>query len=87
MRHLTVMCFEEAAFALHRDFITLEEELPAQVRFDGDTAIDRGTRCTDVKHETSRLRRKGASAPSRRGDSPKQVKLPERATRSQNAAR
>jgi hypothetical protein len=36
-----------------RDFVTFEDELPAEVAFSPTGARERGTSCTDVKHETT----------------------------------
>jgi hypothetical protein len=36
-----------------RDFVTFEDELPAEVAFGPTGARERGTYCTDVKHETT----------------------------------
>jgi hypothetical protein len=36
-----------------RDFLTCEDELPAEVVVFANGAIERGTRITDVKHETT----------------------------------
>jgi hypothetical protein len=36
-----------------RDFLTFDDELPAAVVFGPIGAKERGTHCTDVKHETT----------------------------------
>lgn len=36
-----------------RDYITCEDELPAAVIVTTNGVFARGTRCTDVKHETT----------------------------------
>lgn len=36
-----------------RDFVTFDDELPAEVAFSPVGARERGTSCTDVRHETT----------------------------------
>jgi hypothetical protein len=36
-----------------REFVTFEDELPAEVAFAPTGPRERGTYCTDVKHETT----------------------------------
>lgn len=53
MRYLCTVPVESTALMQDRDFITIEDELPAEVALRPDGPLDRGTRLTDVNHETT----------------------------------
>jgi hypothetical protein len=53
MRHLTTVALQDTPIAQDRDFITFEDELPAEVLMSSTGPLERATYCTDVKQETT----------------------------------
>ena len=53
MKYLSTLPLDSAPFARDRDFVTFEDELPAEVAQSPDGPLERVTRSTDVNTETT----------------------------------
>lgn len=53
MRHLNVVPVKDSSPMQQRDFVTLEDERPAEISITPAGALEHTTSFTDVKHETT----------------------------------